>query len=249
MTIQQEFDEFVEWTKKSNILFVESIVNQNHSAAVFIPDGPNAASIFRALAEKQKTEVIFYDKTILDDHTMKFLSENIKLIDDEELLEKFNTLEPLRNAMLRYSLYSIENGVIFQLYKALVQYEIFTEVQENINNYLEENEYNEDYKMLEPSKIEEYGIKLAENENFRQAKNRMKRLNLLSELFPEIHQGHFNGAELVISKAETHFETIIKPKFEKELKEKILSMYENGMTKIKIASQLGISKDTVNKYT
>jgi hypothetical protein len=100
----------------------------------------------------------------------------------EDLSEKFAFLALFQNALVRYSLYIINNGATYKLCRSLPQFDIFIEIQEAVDNYLEENEYDEDYKIIEPSKIEAYGIILAEHENFKLAKNRMKRLNLLSEI-------------------------------------------------------------------
>jgi hypothetical protein len=72
MNIQQEFDELVEWAKNSNILLIEGIINQNHSATVLIPNAPDAVSTLRTIAEKQKADIIFYDKTVLDTVNFSF---------------------------------------------------------------------------------------------------------------------------------------------------------------------------------
>jgi DNA invertase Pin-like site-specific DNA recombinase len=57
-----------------------------------------------------------------------------------------------------------------------------------------------------------------------------------------------NESSKIVNKAELYYEIKVKPKKEAELKQKIKEMLTEGMTKVKIASELGISKDTLNKY-
>ena len=129
----------------------------------------------------------------------------------------------------------------------------FLEVQSAVHDHIEEN--NEDdskFKMLPQEKVIQLGKQLAEHENYSKLKSRTQRENFAGELFSkqfeELSVHDFYASRLIVSHAETYYEIEIKPRKEKELKQKITDLLNKGWTKVKIAAELGISKDTLNKY-
>lgn len=254
MNIEQEFEDLKFWADKNNILFVEGDFERNKSAFIEFPyKGQSSVEIFKQVAEKLNIKVIIYELIHLDVDTYEVIEETVEYLEDDDIKEKFEQLRTLEDKYFGYTLHFFNNGMTFKIENYIDETNDFLEVKEAVDEFIEESSGSDSkFKPLAQEKVIEFGNHLALHENYEKLKNRVQRENLAKQLFSkqfeELNVHIFYGISLIVAQAETYYETQIKPKKEKELKQKISELLNKGWTKVKIAATLGVSKDTVNKY-
>lgn len=252
--MKEKFEELVKWAEQNKIQLIEADYTQNKSPIVEL-QGNNANSIekFKKLSENLNVKVIVYDILNFEIETFDIYEESVKEIDEIELTEKFEKLTYFKNQIFGFTLFLFSEGMTFKLENYIAETDIYLDVQSKVLDFIEDNNSKDlVYKALSEEKVYEFGAKLANHENYTKYKTRFQREYFAMEQFAaefenlKIQKSY--GASVVVSYAETFYETKIKPIREKELKIKITDLLSKGLTKIKVAAELGISKDTLNKY-
>jgi hypothetical protein len=253
MSIEEQIEDFQNWANKKNILLIKGDYHQNKSPYVEVEyNDEKSIYNFQVLAEKLEIKVLVI--TIISFSSETFSKYESAVNDSEK--KNFNTqlqiLKRYENQKLGYELFLFKEGACFKFSNWIEEVEEFLSAQNQLIEVAKENEANDKFNSLPKERIEELGKKLAENEIYPKLKNRTQRNNLASEMFSaELDQLNINlyyGLSIIVSHAETLYETVIKPQKEKELKMKISELQKKGWTKVKIAAELKISKDTLNKY-
>lgn len=253
MSIEQQIEDFQNWANQKNILLVEGDYHQNKSPYVEV-EYKDEKSIynFQALAEKLESKVIVINIIRFYSESLGRYESAVKNLDKKNLNEQLQTLKKYENQNLGYELFIFKEGACFKFSNWIEEIEEFLSAQDELIEVAKENEVNSKFNTLPKQTIEELGNKLAENETYPKLKNRTQRNNLANEMFSsELEQLNVNlyyALSVIVSHAEILYETKIKPQKEKELKMKIAELQKKGWTKVKIAAELKISKDTLNKY-
>mgnify|MGYP003528732175 CR=1 FL=1 len=226
MNIENQFDNFKAWADNLGILLVDADFEEKKSPIVDIPSSEdNSLSTFQKLIEKLQSKIIICEPLRFEKAKFNIYESAIDKIDDKYLQEKFERLRHYEDKFLGCALM------------------IFSE---------ENNSEDSKSKEIAQEKLAELGKQLAEHENYSKLKSRIQRENFSQDLFKSefenlgIHAA--SGAMLLVPYAEAYYDTKIKPQRERELKIKITELLNKGWTKVKIAAELGISKDTLNKY-
>ncbi|MCU7551791.1 hypothetical protein OCK74_21905 [Chitinophagaceae bacterium LB-8] len=252
MNIEQEFEDLKNWAEKNSILLAEGDFTQGKwSSIVELPyKGKDSIELFKQIVKRLNVKLIVYELVSLDAKNYEILEETIEYLNDEEIKEKFERIHNYQNKFFGYTLHFFENGMTFKIENYVKETDDYLDVKDSVYEFIEENGTR--YKILPQERVIELGKQLALHENYPKLKNRTQRVNLAEQLFnkqfDEISVQHSYGARLVVAQAETYYETVIKPRKDKELKKKIKELLDEGWTKVKIAAELGISKDIVNKY-
>jgi len=254
MNIEKQFDNLKTWAEQKGIFLIEGEYEQNKSAIVEIPNNDDKSlEIFQKLIETLGVNIIVYDTLIFDTETFKIYESAIDKVEDEGIQNKFDRLRNLENKYFGYTLLIFNQGMAFRFGNYIKETNDYLEIQSAALDYIQENNSEDSkFKELPQEKIVEFGRQLAEHDNYYKLKNRTQRENFTRELFNlqleqlSVHSSY--GASLIVSHAETFYETKIKLQKEKELKLKITELINKGWTKVKIAAELNISKDTLNKY-
>lgn len=254
MNIEKQFENLKNWTDQKKVILVEGNYEQGKSPIVEIPNSQeNSIAIFKKMIESLNVKVIIYDMLHFDTDTFELYESTVDEMEDADIQSKFNQLKNLKNKTLGYSLFIFSEGMTFKFENYLEETSIFLEVQSDIFDYIEDDDLEDShFKRITKEQATVLGKQLAEHENYSKLKSRTQRENLSMELFnsefEKLSVESFYGAMTVVSYAEIYYETKIKPQREKELKLKINQLLQKGWTKVKVAAELGISKDTLNKY-
>jgi hypothetical protein len=257
MNIENQFEKLKIWASEKNILMVEGDYEQNKAAIVEIRNNnENSFDVFKQIIEKLNVQIIIYDLLHFDTETFKLYGLTVDKLEDTDIKEKFEKLKIFENKLFGYSLIICNEGMTFRFGNYIDETDIYLEVQSVVLDYIEDNDSEniEDskYKNIPKDKIIELAKQFAEHENYSKLKQRTQRENFSKELFKvqfeqlSVHPEY--GAVVIVANAETYYETVVKPKKEKELKLKIRDLLNKGWTKVRIAAELEISKDTLNKY-
>lgn len=95
--------------------------------------------------------------------------------------------------------------------------------------------------------IRSKGKVLSKDERFQLAKNERQRKVILNELFEEDDLDEMSRTEILIH-ATTYYDVDIKPKEEKKMMQRVQKLKGDGLSKSKIANNLGVSTYTIDKY-
>jgi len=254
MNIENQFTEFKSWAENHEILLIEAGFEEKKSVIVEIPSTEDESiTTFQNLLEKLQSKIIIYDILHFDNENFKLYESIIDNSDSQDVRDKFEAIRDFEDKLLGYNLYTFSEGIIFKFSKYINEIDNYLEIESLVEEYNEDNnpEYSR-YKEIPHEKIVELGKKLAEHENYSKLKSRTQRETFTQDFFrtefENLNVNDLYGATIVVSYAETYYETKIKPQKEKELKIKITDLLSKGLTKVKIAADLGISKDTLNKY-
>lgn len=254
MNIENQFDNFKAWADNLGILLVDADFEEKKSPIVDIPSSEdNSLSTFQKLIEKLQSKIIICEPLRFEKAKFNIYESAIDKIDDKYLQEKFERLRHYEDKFLGCALMIFSEGMTFRFSKYIKELDDYLEIESAVLDYIEENN-SEDSKSKEiaQEKLAELGKQLAEHENYSKLKSRIQRENFSQDLFKSefenlgIHAA--SGAMLLVPYAEAYYDTKIKPQRERELKIKITELLNKGWTKVKIAAELGISKDTLNKY-
>lgn len=254
MSIDTQFESLKEWAHQKKIILIEGDYQQNKSPIVKIPNREiNSIENFKNLIENLNIKAIIYEILHFDTVTFNLYEKTVKEIDEIETQQKFEQLRQFENKTLGYTLIIFSEGMSFQFDNYSDVTSIYLDIQSDVFDYIEDNNAeNSKYKEIPQEKIIELGKQLAEHENYSKLKSRIQRENFSREFFKSdferLNISDYYGANVIVSYAETFYETKIKPQKQKELKLKITELINKGWTKVKIAAELSISKDTLNKY-
>lgn len=254
MNIEKQFDDFKTWVDNLGLLLVEADFEEKKSPIVDIPSSDdNSLSTFQKVVEKIQSKIIVCETLRFDKAKFNIYQTAIAKIDDSDIQEKFERLRHYEDKFLGYALMAFSEGMTFRFSKYIKELDDYLEIESAALDYIEDGGSEDSkYKEIPQEKVIELGRQLAEHENYSKLKSRTQRENFSRELFKSEFENlsvhDFYGATVIVSYAETYYETKIKPQKEKELKNKITELLNKGWTKVKIAAELGISKDTLNKY-
>jgi hypothetical protein len=254
MNIKQQLENLKSWAKENDILLVDADFQEGKIPTVkFANTKENPLEIYKELVLKLDIKVIICDTIYFDSGTFKIYDETIEQLGQDYLKEKLLELAKLENSYISYSLHIFNNGVNFMIEDCIDEISDFLLVQDSVHEFIEESDSgNVEPKGMPEQTIKEFAKRLAEHENYAKLRNRVQRENLAKELFGssfddfDIDDNY--ATHMVVARAESYFEIEIKPKKEMELKQKIKDLLGKGWTKVKIAAEIGVSKDTVNKY-
>lgn len=251
--MQLEIERLKDWASEKKIMLVEGVYEKNKSPIVEIPcNNEFAIDIFMQMSDALGVKVIIQDLFYLDSETFELYENTLEEINDNEITEQFEKLKNFKDKILGYALYIFSDGMTFRFRNSLDEVSIYNAVRKEVLKYLEENDSDSDNKEIPKEKTAELGKIFAEHEDYPKLKTRTQRESFCQEFFKvdfeKINVDDYYGAIVVNSHAETYYETKVKPQKEKELKLKITDLLNKGWTKVKIAAELKISKDTLNKF-
>jgi hypothetical protein len=252
--MKEKFEDLKKWAEQNKIQLIEANYTLNKSPLVEL-QGNEANSIddFKKLSENLNAKVIVYDILNFEIENFNIYEETVNEIDEIELTDKFEKIKNFKNQIFGFTLFLFYEGITFKLENYIEETDIYLDVQSKVLDFIENNNSEDSiYKALSEEKAKEFGEKLASHENYPKYKTRFQReyfaIELFGSEFENLKIQKSYGASIVVSYAEPFYETKIKPIIEKELKLKITDLLGKGLTKIKVAAELGISKDTLNKY-
>lgn len=252
--MELQIERLKDWASERKIMLVEGVYEKSKSPIVEIPcNNEFAIDTFMQMSDALGVKVIIQDLFYLDSETFELYENTLKEINDDEITEQFEKLKNFKDKILGYVLYVFSNGMTFRFRNSLDEVSIYNSVRQEIFEYLEGKDSDtSNYKEITKEKAAELGKIFAEHEDYPKLKTRTQREGFCQEFFKvdfeKINVHDYYGAIVVNSHAETYYETKVKPQKEKELKLKITDLLNKGWTKVKIAAELKISKDTLNKF-
>ena len=252
--MELEIERLKDWASEKKIMLVEGVYEKNKSPIVEIPcNNEFAIDTFMQMSDALGVKVIIQDLFYLDSETFQLYENTVEKINDNAITEQFKKLKSFKDKILGYVLYIFSDGMTFRLRNSLDEVSIFNAVRKEVLEYWEEKDSDSsEYKEIPMEKAAELGKIFAEHEDYPKLKTRTQRESFCQEFFKvdfeKINVNDYYGAMVVNSYAETYYEIKVKPQKEKELKLKITDLLNKGWTKVKIAAELKISKDTLNKF-
>jgi len=258
MTTDEQFISIKQWASKNGILLFEGDYNDVRRSSVELPNDESSFDVFKEICVKIETKIIVLNAVIYDDNFFDLFEEKSPHIEDEQFHEKLLSISRFKSQCLEYKIIVFHNGITFIHESQSPEILDFYIVKGMIDNYLSATEsLYEGYKPMPENAIQEFVVQLSELDLYSKLKSRDKRRGFAENFFKaQIYEwkdkGFYDGFEETISdileKAEMYYELEVKPKKELELKAKITELLNSGKTKVKIAAELEISKDTLNKF-
>ncbi len=247
MDIENQIKNIKEWAIIKGILLIEGVFDEPDDSLVTIDNKDGIGiNLFKELVEKLDGQALVFSSLMLNSSTLNYFEEKKEFFDNS-IKESLNSIRNFENKYLHYTLYFFNNGMIYKIVDSSPEITFFIQVQEAIQDI-----DNPPPPTLTPDEIEEYAKELVSNEIYPKIKNRTQREHLALKLFgAELETKKLNvkwSVYSITSEAENHYETIIKPRQERQLKQQIINMHEKRWNKTKIAAELGISIRIVNKY-
>ena len=251
MTISDKLEKLKNWETKTKIKIIEGDYElKNISEVDFPSEDDENMDDFLKLVENIGPKFLILNSIFFDEEIIQLAETNINIIEEAELEGSLKNLRKFKGEYLGFCCFIFTEGIVLRYNYYLEEAEDYMNINKVIRRARKLEESN--YRIMPQEKVEEFGKSLAEHIDYAKLKNRSQRESLASQLFDnslkEINIATFYGVNLIVSFAETFYETEIKPQKEKELKIKITEYLKQGWTKVKIGAELGISKDTVNKY-
>jgi DNA invertase Pin-like site-specific DNA recombinase len=243
-----------DWCKENEIcVFYGTLEEKNTSEVSWTKTSDTDWEQYLKVLQKSGTKIIIINTTIND----------IDLNDDDVISYK-DFLEEDEIQEYDVAAKTIENT------KGQIAYFQLTFIIENVcYNYSEFTDWVNDYFIvieafsdddtkernspitdrLTEEEIEKIARIITSNERYLNTYNSALRSEVAKVLLRQEYQGR-NGIDIykLERRIETIFEIEIRPKKEKEIKNKVLDLKEKNYKKVEIASTLGISSGMVNKY-
>jgi len=251
MDLKLLFDDFNKWSKSNNILLIQGVVNSKKGTEILLEDNSeNSLEQIKSVIKNLNINLIIYNVFIADNVDSQIRS--LKNINNQESILKINQLEKYNNKFLGFEINFLKDGVIFSHQSLSDDSSEYENLESEVSKFITES-----FRLairstpLSDDQITEFGQLLAINEKFEKIKIRSQREKLAKQLFleklnsinAEIDDNIYN----IVLEAEEYFNSVLKPQKETELKLKINNLIKEGISKTKIAAQLEISIDTVNK--
>lgn len=250
MIIKDKIEKLKSWSKEAKIKIIEGDYQLHEISVVDYPsendeDMDEFIELIQSISPKFLVlETIPFDKEMVD-----LFRVNIETDKEEELEKSLKNLENFDAEYLGFSFFIFTEGMVLR----------YNYYLDEADDYFSLNKIaiaisrkNSNYKILAREKANELGKILAENTDYAKLKSRSQRealaINLFEELLADINIQIYYGVNLIVSAAEFIYETEVKPRKEKELKLIIADYLKMGWTKVKIAAELGLTKDGLNRY-
>jgi len=249
MELQIEYNEVLTWSKENGILLIKAEIQKSYAPLIsFYNDEPNFIDTFKNVALTLGTKIIINETIFLSDEIYEEHLVQVKEFGEREMIEDYQKLERYKNKLIKYSFDFIEDGVIYSLENKIEELNRFHEIILELREIIAETNYEAEYNILPEESANSFAEQLANNDSYTKAKNRVQRLFLARQLFPQLEEYDDDPYRIVTTLAENIYDFKIKPLQENQLRDKIQVLKKEGKTKVNICSDLKISKDTLNKY-
>ena len=257
--LRDEITTLQKWCKENNLSIFYGTPDKNNISEV-LWDSEEDGDLARYLSIFKNTDIkiliINIVKNDIDSEDEEISNYQATLAEEEK--EAFNdalkTIKKNRGQIVSFELVFFYNNVSYEFveyanwsedyYTILEAYDI----SEYENNLEDENKDKGKEARLTEEKIDEIAIQLTSNEKYIFAKNPNQRWEIIQGLLKQENITEYYNIYRVKAKSEAIYESEIKPKQETEIKKKILELKNQNLTKVAIASKLGISPGMVNKF-
>jgi hypothetical protein len=210
---------------------------------------------FLATVKKTDAKIIVVDISYND--IDEDLSDFKESLEDEELIKEFedaiSIVRKTKGQIVDFTLSFFHNNVCYSYYDSAEWFDEY----EIINDFICANDEEDEVppkRELQPErlgddKIEELARKIISIEKYINAKNPLQRSEIADSFIKQENLGKdLYNIYTIKRKAESLFETEIRPKQEEEIKKKVLELKSQNFKKVEIASKLNISSGMVNKF-
>jgi len=242
-------------------------VDFNNLKESFYIEWQDGLDDFLHMIESKEIDTLFLNTLKVDYSLVKERIKRINITNDSEEYEQISViLGEIKKIDKKYISVSLmvaigTNNIVFEEFSPIA--EEFFRLDDELNEVFErifemrKNKPIFDY-YYRKELIKPYAIELAEHpEYYKTIYNNNEQSILLDSILkeknwiPAEYENHSDTHNFVlkmdiIEMAKAHFKLIVEPKIDKERMEKILKWKEEKMTKVEMASRLGISKDKLN---
>lgn len=260
-TLQNILTSIKKWCKDNDISIFNGNVSDNAATQVtWEKTSDTDWETYIAVAKKSETKIIILDVIIndIDTEDEDIVDYRQTLIDEElqkEYEDALKVIKKKKGQVAFFTMSFFNNHVCYgysHLSEWVEDYSIvcgaFSEENEEDDEY-DDNEFsNLRPERLSEEKIEKLARKFISNEKYLAAKNPVQRNEIIETLLKQETIGNPLNSWAVRRKAESIFETEIRPELDEEIRKKVLQLKSTGLKKIEIASKLNISSGMVNKF-
>jgi hypothetical protein len=219
------------------------------------------------MIRSDKIEVLYTDVFRVNYDLVKadIEDKNISKVDEgyEELLSLLKDLKKIDGKEILTIIMAVSKGVriFFQEYSLFANefFKLEEEITETIGVIESEKKSQPDFEYhLRRKAVKPYAIELAEHPDYHKAILRNSESDILldsilegKEWMPKDYHRNDEVGKIILKMdirelASAHYKMIVEPKIDKERIEKIRKWKSTKMTKVEMASRLGISKDKLN---
>ncbi len=244
MNLQSNHSQLIDWFKENNILVVEAEVNVGKTLSVLFTPDTDGINSFKAVLNTLNGRIVFHSYYYLSTDTYNEYLNYVNGLNDVDIYDEYIRLEKYKDKILHYSIYLIENSVVYAIEDEVEEADIFYKTQKILQKVIEYAQKN----YIPDDMIGVYANKLANHENYPKTKNRNQKVLLAEQLFPELGEYDGNTYLIINNRAEAIYELEVKPLNEKKLMDNIQKLKNEGKNKVSICSILKISKHIVDKY-
>lgn len=268
ISIEEYFEKVKKWSAENDCIFIEADVKNRMTEITIDSIEENSIDTYLNIITKAKVKVIVYEHIICDFNTISNISDVIHNLNGDDYekseIEEFSSnLKILKNyegKILDLNLYSLCDNISYNInYDIIDIFNIYDELLTLVSDYEKSIDPNivKPLQQFTAKQLKELAHEYAQSEEYIKLTTKEQRAYYANEYFEPIFLKMREENKLIppygcirdiLIEAAMFFEKKIKPKIEKELKEKIKELEKLGWTKIKICQELAVSKSVVDKY-
>lgn len=250
MNVDQKLKKLKNWAGQHNVAILEGTYElKNITQVTFPSEDDEKMDGFLNLIKKLDLKFLVLDPICLSEEQLANFDLMFHDTNDLTVHDKLKSLATYKEDYLGFCCIIFSEGIAIRYNYYSPETDYYLEII-HLANRLEKSTLR-DNKFLSEDDIQKYALLFVNSDEYSKLKNRSQRENYAVKVFGNDLQNLKvdikYGIREIVGNAEILYETQIKPQKEKELKGKIAELLNRGYSKVKIMSELNLSKDAVNR--